>query len=140
MKKGSSLLPGGALGPRRALARSIVPEVDDRGTDLLGDADEALLQHLGHSGSGCGLPRRSVDGPYPGEPGMGKVTAGGADHHRDDDEDDTQHGPAHGVHTLAGRADDIDRRPRLSRTPLRARHGWPGFLQPRSLAVSLMRC
>ena len=85
--------------------------MDDRGTDLLGDTDEALLQHLGHGGSGRGLRRRGSDGLHPGKPCMGEVAAGGADHHRDDDEDDTQDGPAHGVHTLAGRADDIDRRP-----------------------------
>jgi hypothetical protein len=40
---------------------------------------------------------------------MGEVAAGSGDHHGDDDEDDTQDGPAHGCSLQ--RADDIDRCP-----------------------------
>ena len=101
---------GSARPPARlgALDRA---EMDDRGADLLGDTDEALLQHLGHGRSGRGLRRRGIDRPRPGKSRVGEVAAGGGDHHGDDDEDDTQDGPAHGAYTLAGRADDIDRRP-----------------------------
>jgi hypothetical protein len=36
--------------------------MDDRGTDLLSDTDEALLQHLGQRGAGRGFPRCGSDG------------------------------------------------------------------------------
>ena len=101
----------GARPPARlgALDRA---EVHDGGTHLLGDTDEALLQRLGHGGCrASAFAAAASTGADPGKPRMGEVAAGGADHHGDDDEDDTQDGPAHGAHTLAGRADDIDRRP-----------------------------